>query len=152
MYNKDIVICDIDGTISKVGEREKYAKAGDWEKFYADDFHDEPIVEVCNLVETLLDKEYEVVFITRRSTQCRQKTENWLRRNIHSKNLQFAALYMPDDENLADNTVIKPELLDKFLLYSGRKMEDIAFALEDDAAMVNKWVEMGITCLNIRCK
>lgn len=152
MSEKDVVICDIDGTISKVGEREKYARAGDWEKFYADDFHDEPITEVCNLVETLLDGGYEIIFITRRSNMCRQKTENWLRKNIHSKNLQFAMLYMPKDDDLRDNTIIKPELLQSFFDFSGRSIDDIAFALEDDAAMVNKWTEMNITCLNVKYK
>ena len=152
MSGKDVVIRDIDGTISRVGERRKYAEVGDWEKFYADDFHDEPIVEICNLVETLLDREYEVIFITRRSRQCRQKTENWLRGNIHSHNLKFASLYMPKDDDLRDNTIIKPELLQSFFDFSGRSIDNIAFALEDDAAMVDKWTEMNITCLNVKYK
>jgi hypothetical protein len=42
---KFIVIVDIDGTISKVGDRIKYLKQDpkDWESFYKDCFEDEPI-------------------------------------------------------------------------------------------------------------
>ena len=42
------VIIDIDGTISKVGERIKYLQSEpkDWDSFYNDCFEDEPIANV----------------------------------------------------------------------------------------------------------
>lgn len=48
MNNKGIVICDIDGTISRVGDRLKYLQQNpkDWDSFYNDCFNDEPIREM----------------------------------------------------------------------------------------------------------
>ena len=52
---KRIVVVDIDGTISQVGERLKYLKQEpkDWDSFYNDCFEDEPIEEMIDLVYSL---------------------------------------------------------------------------------------------------
>ena len=45
------IIVDIDGTISRIGERLKYLiqSPKDWDSFYGDCFDDEPIIEIVNL-------------------------------------------------------------------------------------------------------
>ena len=46
------IIVDIDGTISRIGERLKYLiqSPKDWDSFYGDCFDDEPIIEIVGLV------------------------------------------------------------------------------------------------------
>ena len=53
MDMKRTVIVDIDGTISKVGDRLKFLKQTpkDWDSFYNDCFEDEPILEIIDLDE-----------------------------------------------------------------------------------------------------
>ena len=65
---KNIVVVDIDGTLSVVGERMKYIEQEpkDWRRFYADKFDDEPIPEVCGLVREL-SRTYSIIFCTSRS-------------------------------------------------------------------------------------
>ena len=63
---KDTVIVDIDGTISKVGERLKYLKQDppDWDSFYADCFEDEPVPEIIKMVDDLYEEYNRIVFCT----------------------------------------------------------------------------------------
>ena len=73
---KRIVVVDIDGTISQVGERLKYLKQEpkDWDSFYNDCFEDEPIEEMIDLVYSLYLQGYQLVFCTGRRESCRGKT------------------------------------------------------------------------------
>ena len=76
--DKGIIICDIDGTLAKVGQRQLILEHEpvDWEAFYADDFNDEPISEMCWLVGRLMESGYNVVFCTSRRECVREKTEH----------------------------------------------------------------------------
>ena len=75
-----MIIVDIDGTISKVGERLKYLLQAkkDWDSFYNDCFDDEPIQEIIDLVYALYLRGETVVFCTGRRESCREKTINWI--------------------------------------------------------------------------
>jgi len=54
---KEIVLVDIDGTISKVGDRLRYLeqKPKDWDSFYEACGEDEPIDEIIRLVRNLAE-------------------------------------------------------------------------------------------------
>ena len=140
---KNIVIVDIDGTISKVGGRIKYLKQDpkDWDSFYNDCFEDEPIEEILLLVYRLWGK-YEIVFCTGRREKCRFKTVRWLKKHV-SNNFSKIKLLMRKDGDLRSDVEVKPELLRE----AGIKLEDIAFVIEDRSCMVKKYREMGLTVL-----
>jgi hypothetical protein len=147
---KFIVIVDIDGTISKVGDRIKYLKQDpkDWESFYKDCFEDEPICETCNLVVDLMSGNYHVVFCTGRREQARERTVNWLFRNGVIKQHSFydkKQLLMRKDGDLRSDTIVKPELLRE----AGINFDEIAFVLEDRSKMVKKWRNLGLTCYQV---
>ena len=76
---RPVAVIDIDGTISKVGDRLKYLQQTpkDWDNFYDACFDDEPIRETCDLV-TALSLNCNIVFCTGRSERVRNKTEEWL--------------------------------------------------------------------------
>lgn len=144
---KKIVIVDIDGTISKVGERIKYLEQEpkDWDSFYNDCFEDEPIPEIIDLVNTLIPK-YYLVFCTGRRESVRETTVKWLKQNINTKAAVYPLLLImrPNDDHRHD-TIVKPEQLFK----ENIKLDDIAFILEDRDSMVKKWREMGLKCLQV---
>ena len=77
---KNTVIVDIDGTISKVGDRLKYLQESpkNWDAFYDACFEDEPILEVVDLVK-VLSNEYRIVFCTGRRESTRKDTSKWLK-------------------------------------------------------------------------
>lgn len=146
---KNKVIVDIDGTLSKVGDRLKYLhqKPADWDAFYNNCFEDEPIKEICELVENL-SYEYDVFFCTGRIESVRSHTVNWLRINVEPLRRPGwidKHLIMRPDGDFRHDTEVKPEQLKK----AGIDLEDIAFVLEDRNSMVAKWRELGIRCLQV---
>lgn len=149
---KNIVIVDIDGTISKIGERLKYLQQEprDWDSFYNDCFDDTPIPEMVELVSNLINAHcgdhsiYEVVFCTGRREKSREKTTKWFAK-ICKWSFVECRLLMRKDGDLRSDTVVKPELVHK----AGIKFEEIAFVLEDRAKMAKAWRSLGVRCLQV---
>lgn len=147
---KQIVIVDIDGTISKVGERLKYIlqEPKDWDKFYEDSFNDEPIIEMLGLVRCLAES-YQIVFCTGRRASCRAKTLKWLETHgptVSTYNpFRFPQILMRANNDFRHDTEVKPELLEMV----GYTPDRVAFILEDRSSMVKKWRELGYTCLQV---
>ena len=144
---KRIVIVDIDGTISKVGERLKYLnqEPKDWDSFYNDCFEDEPIIEMVDLVYDLYLQRYQLVFCTGRRESCREKTINWFNKYFEPEIAKFSKLLMRPNKDHRHDSEIKPELLKN----AGIELDSIAFVLEDRNSMVQKWRELGLICLQV---
>ena len=145
MEQKKIVIVDIDGTISKVGDRLKYLEQNpkDWDSFYEACEEDMPISAIMELVK-ILRYEYEIVFCTGRREGVRQKTERWIWLSSMNAFLDPKIIMRPDGDFRHD-TEVKPEMLEK----AGVPLHLIAFVLEDRNSMVKKWRELGLTCLQV---
>lgn len=144
---KDIVICDIDGTIAQGGERLKLLKEPnvDWDRFYEDCFEDSPIDEICFLVEALYKVGYRIVFITGRRESVEAKTRAWIEKNLPALH-GYTLLMRPTGDHRHD-TDVKPELLRSAL--SQEQIGRISFILEDRNSMVAKWRELGFRCLQV---
>lgn len=150
----NIIIVDIDGTLSDASERaEKYLskEPKDWDKFYAACGQDKPIREIVDLVCALSDS-YGIVFCTGRRRSTNDATRQWLRDNLttfcYGRNgvMGLPILYRNDGDTRHD-TVVKPELLDEYL---GQHPDyRVAFILEDRNSMVAKWRELGFKCLQV---
>jgi acid phosphatase class B len=140
---KKIVVVDIDGTVSKVGDRLKYLQQEkkDWNSFYEHCDEDEPIDDMCQLVADLFVLGNDIVFCTGRRESVRQKTEEWLDENI---GVEYTLL-MRKDGDWRHDTEVKPELLSK----AGIEPEDVYFILEDRDSMVAKLRELGYRCIQV---
>ena len=143
---KNIVIVDIDGTISKVGDRLKYLqmKNPDWDKFYNSCFDDEPIKEICEMIERL-SHFYNIIYCTGRRESVRKKTIEWINKHIYSMRIFDPIILMRPDGDERHDVIVKPEQLKKH----GIDFDEIAFILEDRNSMVAKWREMGLKCLQV---
>lgn len=144
---KNIVIVDIDGTLSDASERaEKYlsTEPKDWDKFYAACGSDKPIQEIVDLVCALSDH-YGIVFCTGRRRSTNEATRQWLHDNL--KTFKALPILYRNDGDTRHDTTVKPELLDEYL----KQHPDyrVAFILEDRNSMVAKWRELGFKCLQV---
>ena len=141
------VIVDIDGTISRIGDRLKYLQQEpkDWDSFYNDCFDDEPIIEMVDLVYDLYLQRYQLVFCTGRRESCREKTINWFNKYFEPEISKFSKLLMRKNNDHRHDIEVKPELLKE----AGIKLDSIAFVLEDRNSMVKKWRELGLICLQV---
>jgi hypothetical protein len=140
---KNIVIVDVDGTLTKVGSRVLCLKKSppDWDEFYSRCGEDKPVNEIIRMVN-LLCLHYQIVICTGRRESCRAVTEQWFTENGF---VEFGRMLMRADGDIRHDTIIKPEMLE----IAGIKPEEIAFVLEDRKSMVEKWREMGIICLQV---
>lgn len=143
---KKTVIVDIDGTMSKVGDRIKYLQKTpkDWSSFYKACGEDEPIKPIVKLVNQL-SKKYCIAFCTGRTEITRDITVDWLRKHLNERTFKNAVLLMRDNGDHRHDTLVKPELIEQ----AGIELDDIAFVLEDRNSVVAKWREMGLTCLQV---
>ena len=147
---KNIVIVDIDGTVSKVGDRLRFLQQNpvDWDSFYESCFEDEPIKEICELVKDLNRSCYEIYFCTGRRESVRPITVDWIIKNIEplwtAEWVNKRLLMRPDGDKRHD-TIVKPEQLKEAEV----ELNNIAFVLEDRNSMVAEWREMGLRCLQV---
>lgn len=146
---RKVVIVDIDGTISKVGDRLKYLlqKPKDWDSFYEDCFDDKPIEDIINLVYSLFQADYDIIFCTGRRESVRNKTNDWFKKFLPVDLITYhtTKLLMRENNDLRHDTIVKPQLLKEYNI----ELSDIAFVLEDRNSMVVKWREMGLICLQV---
>lgn len=149
--SKNIVIVDIDGTISKIGKRDKYLikEPKDWDSFYKDDFDDEPIKEMIELVE-LLSKKYSIIFCTSRKEIIRDKTQLWIIKNFSFKSgLWNSPILM---RKISDNTS-DPISKINALKEAKINLNNIAFVLEDRTCNVEMFRSLGLICFQVAdCK
>jgi acid phosphatase class B len=144
---KNRIIVDVDGTISKVGDRLKFLLQDpvDWDSFYDACFEDEPIPEVIQLVQDLYESGNQIIFCTGRRESCREATRDWFKKYFKFSLTSRSLLVMRPNNDFRHDTEVKPEMLKN----AGIELDTIAFVLEDRNSMVAKWRELGLICLQV---
>jgi transcriptional regulator with XRE-family HTH domain len=140
---KKIVVVDIDGTISIVPDKRKKHLSSypvNWEHFYKCSFDDQGIQEMIDLVNNLSNF-YEIVFNTSRIEGVRFQTMLWLRDRFK---FDFKLIMRKHDDNRAAPTVKAENLLAKNI-----DLKEIAFILDDDKQVCDKFCSLGVKCLKI---
>lgn len=140
---KKHIIVDIDGTIAKVGDRLKYLQQEpkDWDSFYEHCDEDEPILDVINIVKSLYKTGHGIIFCTGRRESVRVKTEKWIQDHVGLTPNEYSLL-MRKDNDWRHDVIVKPLMLN---VPAG----EVLCVLEDRNSMVNKWRELGYTCLQV---
>jgi uncharacterized HAD superfamily protein len=133
-----LIVFDIDGTLSLVGDRLKYLKDKDWDSFYEACGEDGVNSAIMDLATELNDAEHTIVCVTGRRESVRDKTLRWLSKH----GLFIDNLYMRKDGDYRHDTEVKLELVKDFI-------DDIDLVFEDRASMVQAWRDAGITCCQV---
>jgi len=143
-----IVVCDIDGTISKVGNRIKYLEQSpkDWDAFYGACGEDEPNHTILNMLRTV-SMRYTIVWCSGRRESCRKDTNTWM--DKFGWGIYFIHILLRKDDDFRSDTIVKKELLDNYLSENGYTKDDVAFILEDRSSVVKMWRDAGYTCLQV---
>lgn len=133
---------DIDGTLADCSHRIHHIQKSpkDWDTFFAACHLDEPLEHICELAR-LLNLETTVVYVSGRSDQCREQTEDWLKKN----SLWTGHLYMRTEGDHRDDDTIKIELLAE-LRADGF---DPIMAFDDRDRVVAAWRSAGIPCAQV---
>ena len=134
---KDIVLCDIDGTVAACEWRTPYKQQG-WDAYHAAAEHDEHNEDVVNLLHVLA-RDYCVVGLTSRPEKFRQMTVRWL---VAHGVPMHAVLMRPNDCYL-------PSPQSKLAVVRERFGEEwykrVLFMIDDRQDVVIAFVEAGLT-------
>lgn len=154
---KDIIICDLDGTLCDITHRLIHVKPKtkkDWSAFF-DGIRDDAVNEAVHAVlqawlneqdfeaDTLVNDERKVVFCSGRPEHCRQDTLMWLINNYKGP-VGDAYLYMRKDGDYRPDDVVKEEILHAHI-----DKDRVLFVLDDRQSVVDMWRRNGLTCFQV---
>lgn len=146
--NKYVVI-DIDGTVSKVGDRLEclQREPKNWDEFYNRCDEDEPIEDVIRVLNSMFyaDPTLTAIFCTGRREGVRAKTIAWLNDNLSHNVLLGSTLLMRPDGNFKHDTKVKPKALEALGISPGNTL----VIFEDRDTMVKEWRRLGFTCFQV---
>ena len=138
---KNIVICDIDGTIANNDHRQHLLKNfKDWDKFFSQLHLDKPIYEIIDKVIGLNNKGKKIIFITGRPEKYREQTLKWLKNFF---NFNFC-LIMRSDDDLRSKVLIKEEL---FKLHF--QQNEVFIVFENDQDLINLWKKLDLNVFQV---
>lgn len=139
---KDVIICDLDGTLAlDDGRAERYLRGPEgkqWDKYFAacgEDLVNEPVKELTRRMSNW----YEIHILTGRSEDVLEPTERWLNAN----EVRYDSLTMRERSDRTDDHVLKP----KVARDRGWTKERTLFVIEDRQRVVDAWRELGYTVL-----
>jgi len=141
---RDIIICDIDGTIADLMHRLHYVKGEtkDWKNFFnavgGDSFR-EDIWKIVSYNAAVNNA--EVIFVSGRSDVTRGDTEAWLR---HYTGLKDFKLIMRQSWDRRDDTVVKREMYDKYL----SRMRVVRI-YDDRPRVIRMWRDLGLDVVDV---
>jgi hypothetical protein len=147
MTKRQVVICDIDGTLADAGSRMHFiqGQTKDWDSFFlpANMAADKPIEATVEIIAKL-DPEFEIVFITGRPRRTLGVTTAWI--GHHLNWLMGYRIYFRADEDRRPSSEVKRSHLLNEIQKAGDKVLCVFEDRAEDAAM---WREEGLTCFQI---
>lgn len=130
---KIAIICDIDGTLTKMKGRGPY----DWDKVGQDEVNK----PVADIVQTYGIQGVKIIILTGRDGVCEKATKEWLEK--HS--IFYDYFYIRPKDNTEKDIIIKRRIFEKHI----KDKFNILFALDDRDQVVEMWRSLGLTCLQV---
>ena len=160
MSYKNIVLCDLDGTLADVNHRlhyiknddgtKKTRKESDWGSFHTECINDVPNNDVIEILHSLVREWWqEVYFLSGRNDVVRAETVEWLQKHVadyeHWSETCRAQLVMRKNGDFRPDTEIKLEMVQEL----GLTPDDVLCVLDDRQCVVDMWRENGFRCLQV---
>ena len=142
----DVVIFDIDGTMSNSDHRVKYVRTEpkNWQAFFNAAINDKIIEPVCEIFRTIRDKTDDIIVIaTGRNEENRDITEQWLNANGLSG---YEKLYMRGSNDYKPDFEVKREILEQI---RSDFNTDPKMVFDDRPSVVRMWREEGLFVFNV---
>lgn len=139
--DREIVLVDIDGTLSDGTHREHHLKGEkkDWDSYYSLLSEDSPIDLVVHWVRELYGS-YLIIIVSGRPDTYQKETISWLDKH----EIPFDYILMRPGNDKRDDTIIKAEMLNIL------PKEQIVFAIDDRPKVIRMWKENGVKVFPVR--
>jgi hypothetical protein len=141
---RDLVICDLDGTLANDDARAHHLRdprARDWGSYFAACGGDSPYHEIIQLVRLLKYAKKRIYIYSSRLETVRADTLEWLERH----NVPYDKLVMRPEAERTDDHILKL----KWLQDSG-EADQVWLIIEDRNRVVQAWRDAGYVCLQVR--
>lgn len=139
---KKAIIVDIDGTLADVEHRVHHvqAKAKNWRAFNDAMDMDELNIWCAKLIDAMKAQSFDILFVTGRDEDYRDKTETWLK--IY--NINYDKLFMRASIDFRPDHEVKKEIYLKEI----KQKWEVVFVVDDRLSVVEMWrKELNLVCL-----
>jgi hypothetical protein len=163
--SKNLIICDLDGTIANIEHRLHYIKGPhkDWDSFNkacVDDTVNKDVREILwNMYDAGRDlsghpdlravSDRTVYFFSGRSDVVRKETEEWLREHVVAPSmcddLDRPKLFMRKEGDFRNDVEVKREMIHSLNITP----DDVLCILDDRQGVVDMWRQEGFRCLQV---
>lgn len=127
------VICDIDGTLAKMGDRSPY----DFTKVSQDTLND----SVAAAVRNARAEHRKIILFSGRDDSCRTDTEQWLWDN----GVGYDELHMRITGDKRKDSIVKREMFEEHV----RGKYFVEYVLDDRDQVVEMWRHLGLACFQV---
>lgn len=136
-------IFDIDGTLADLSHRLPFIQQTpkDWDGFFGACAADAPIIHMIKLAIDVSLAGANIIYVSGRSDQCREATEDWMRRHA----LPEGKVYMRKAGDHRPDHQVKVELLEQLRADGHTPI----MAFDDRNAVVKMWREIGVPCAQV---
>ena len=166
MTKKDVILCDLDGTLADVNHRLPYIKnpdgtlkpyaERDWDSFNKACVDDTPNKDVIEIMESLIrgrwmgcnvcgSYERKVYILSGRNDVVRAETVDWLQRHVDEDWDYDELLVMRKADDRRPDTEVKLGMVRELDLTP----DDVLCVLDDRQCVVDMWRENGFRCLQV---
>lgn len=157
-FDKPIVICDIDGTLSvdKQG-RTRYLECEPkkWTKYFEELHLDEPVYVVFKWMHELSKAGYEIVILSGRSGKYLEPTLEWFE-NVWKENPLFPELDIPrfplNHVFLRDEGDKRPDTEVKLQILNYLPKDQVFLVVDDRLSVCRMWAEQGLKVITVRAE
>jgi hypothetical protein len=132
----NVIICDIDGTLALMGDRDRYDPST------GEDLLNDPIANMLLVYNNQTVLPVDLILMSGREDKYRKLTEDWLHRHGIT---HYKAFYMRKTGDFRKDYVVKKELYERYI----KGTYDVLFVLDDRDQVVKMWRESGLTCLQV---
>lgn len=139
---KNIIICDIDGTLCTDEHRNHLLQQEPrrWDEYFDLCHLDPPVPAVVECLKAMYHQDYEIHLMTARVDTVMDKTMKWL----EDHDIRYSTIrFRPADSRVQDN-VLKTMWANEL-----GGPDRVLFVLEDRQRVVDAWRSAGYTCFQV---
>ena len=141
---RDVVVCDIDGTIADIKHRLHYVKDGkkDWDGFFSKMDKDSLREDVFEILKEKESEGKQIIFVSARPEDYREVTKKWLEDNVKLESPLM--LFMRSKGDSRPDTIVKNQIYNNYL-----KDMNVTLVIDDRPCVIRMWKELGLETLDV---